>query len=52
MLFRQKNFEVGNSPSPGLFAAPDEYQELSLISYMYKTNRKISLNFEPRTGTG
>jgi hypothetical protein len=41
--------EDGHCPSPGLFAAPYlEFPELSLISYMYKTNRK-SLAFEPRT---
>jgi hypothetical protein len=37
MLFWRKNFEDGNCPSPGLFAAPYlEYQdqELSLISYV------------------
>jgi hypothetical protein len=51
MLFRRKNFEDGNSPSLGLFAAPDlEYQELSLISYIKPIEKY--LDFEPRTGTG
>jgi hypothetical protein len=37
----RKNFEDGNCPSPGLFAAPYyEFPELSLISYV--KNRKIS----------
>jgi hypothetical protein len=45
-LFWRKNFEDGNSPSLGLFAAPDlEYPELSLINV--KPIEKY-LAFEPQ----
>jgi hypothetical protein len=50
MLFWRKNFEDRNSPSPGLFLAPDlVYPELSLISYVKPIEKYLAL--EPRTGT-
>jgi hypothetical protein len=46
-LFWRKNFEDRNSPSPGLFSAPDlEYLELLLISYVKRMEKYIT--FEPR----
>jgi hypothetical protein len=48
MLVWRKNFEDGNTPRPGLFAALYlEFTELSLISYV-KTIEKY-LSFEPRS---
>jgi hypothetical protein len=50
LLFRRKNFEDGNCPSPGLFAAPYiEFPQLSLISYVKLIEKYLA--FEPRTGT-
>jgi hypothetical protein len=50
MLFLRKNFEDGNSPSPGLFEAQDlEYSELSLISSVKPIQKYLA--FEPRSGT-
>jgi hypothetical protein len=47
MLFWRKQFEDGNSPSPGLFAAPDlEYPELSEISYAKPIEKYLA--FESR----
>jgi hypothetical protein len=51
MFVWRKNFEDTNSPSPGLFSAPDlEYPELSLISYVKPIEKYLA--FESRTGTG
>jgi hypothetical protein len=51
MLLWRKNFEDGNCPSTGLFAAPYlEFPELSLISYVNPIE-KYHFAFEPRTGT-
>jgi hypothetical protein len=50
MLFRRKNFEYGNCPSPVLFAAPYlEFPELSVFSYVKPIEKYLS--FEPRSGT-
>jgi hypothetical protein len=49
MLFWWKNFEDGNCPSLGLFAAPYlEFPELSLISYVKPIEKYFA--FEPQTG--
>jgi hypothetical protein len=53
MLVWRKNFDDGNdgnTPSPGLFAAPYlDFTALSLISYVKPTEKYLA--FEPRTGT-
>jgi hypothetical protein len=50
MLFWRKNFEDGNCPSPGLFAALYlEFPELSLIFYVKPIEKYFA--FEPWTGT-
>jgi hypothetical protein len=49
-LFWRKNFEDGNCPSPGLFAAQDlEFPELSLVSYENPIEKYLT--FELRNGT-
>jgi hypothetical protein len=50
MLFWRKNFEDGNCPSLGLFAALYlEFPDLSLISYVKPIVKYLA--FEPRTWT-
>jgi hypothetical protein len=50
MLFWRKNFEYGNSPGPGLFAAPAlTYPELSSISHVKPIEKYLAV--EPRSVT-
>jgi hypothetical protein len=50
-LFWRTNFEDGNCPSPGLFAATYfEFPELSFISYVKPIEKYLA--FEPGQGQG
>jgi hypothetical protein len=53
MLVWRKSFEDGNTPSPGLFAAPYlEFTELSLISYVKKPIEKFKIFLPLSPGMG